>query len=44
MKTMNDIFGVLKDTFGLESFLEGQKEVVESVLRGNDTIVFMPTG
>lgn len=34
---------ILKDTFWLESFREGQKEVCESVISGKDTLVFMPT-
>ncbi len=34
----------LKDFFGLESFREGQKEIIESIIGWNDTLVFMPTG
>lgn len=35
---------VLRNTFRLESFRDGQQEVVESVMDGHDTLVFMPTG
>ena len=35
---------ILKSSFNLESFREGQKEVIESVINKKDTLVFMPTG
>lgn len=35
---------VLHDTFGFDSFREGQAEVIESVLAGKDTLVAMRTG
>lgn len=35
---------VLKETFGYSSFRPGQKELIESVLAGRDTIGIMPTG
>ncbi|MDD3646621.1 MAG: RecQ family ATP-dependent DNA helicase [Candidatus Gracilibacteria bacterium] len=41
---MQTLEAKLHEVFGLESFREGQKEVVESVISGNDTLVFMPTG
>ena len=41
---MENLGTVLKNTFGLESFRDGQKEVIESILDGTDTLVFMPTG
>src|SRR3954466_1274929 len=34
----------LKNFFGFESFREGQREVVEAILEGHDTVVVMPTG
>lgn len=40
---MQDLQKILQETFSLQNFREGQKEVIESVVGGNDTIVFMPT-
>ncbi len=37
------IHTILKQTFGLESFREGQEDIIQSVIQGKDTIVFMPT-
>lgn len=34
----------LHDIFGFEEFREGQREVVEGVVAGRDTLVVMPTG
>ena len=34
----------LWEFFGFEEFREGQREVIEAVLEGNDTVVVMPTG
>ncbi len=34
----------LHDIFGFDSFREGQREVVEGVVAGRDTLVVMPTG
>lgn len=39
-----DIRSILKETFGLATFREGQEDIIKSVMGGNDTIVFMPTG
>ncbi len=39
-----DIQNILKRTFGLENFREGQEDIINSVISGNNTIVFMPTG
>ncbi|QFR38949.1 RecQ family ATP-dependent DNA helicase [Candidatus Gracilibacteria bacterium 28_42_T64] len=41
---MDKLESILQGTFGLKSFREGQREVIESVVNGNDTLVFMPTG
>ncbi len=41
---MQNLEAKLKEYFQLNSFREGQKEIVESVVSGNDTLVFMPTG
>jgi ATP-dependent DNA helicase RecQ len=40
---MVDLEKTLQESFKLESFREGQKEVCESVISHNDTLVFMPT-
>ncbi len=34
----------LKEKFGFDSFKGNQKEVIESLISGNDTFVLMPTG
>jgi len=35
---------ILQNTFGLESFREGQEEIIAHIIEGNDTLVYMPTG
>ena len=35
---------ILKDVFGYESFRGDQREIVERVIAGKDTVVLMPTG
>jgi ATP-dependent DNA helicase RecQ len=39
-----DIHGVLREVFGFDSFLPGQREVIEAVMAGKDCIAVMPTG
>lgn len=39
-----DLDKILTERFGLESFRPGQREVIESVLQGRDTLLIMPTG
>jgi ATP-dependent DNA helicase RecQ len=39
-----DVGTVLREVFGFESFLPGQREVIEAVLAGRDCIAVMPTG
>lgn len=34
----------LREFFGFEEFREGQREVINAVLEGHDTVVVMPTG
>ena len=41
---MNKIHTVLKETFWFESFREWQEQIVKSVVSGQNTMVFMPTG
>ncbi|MCH1623989.1 DNA helicase RecQ [Fredinandcohnia quinoae] len=35
---------VLKSYFGYSSFRKGQKDIIENILDGNDTLAIMPTG
>ena len=39
-----DLTDILKSTFGHDSFLPVQKEVIGNVLAGRDSLVLMPTG
>ncbi|MDD2565633.1 MAG: RecQ family ATP-dependent DNA helicase [Candidatus Gracilibacteria bacterium] len=39
-----NIAEILQSHFGLDNFREGQEEIIESVIDGNNTLVFMPTG
>src|ERR671933_883876 len=41
---MDEALAALRKFFGFEEFREGQREVVEAVLAGHDTVVVMPTG
>ena len=41
---MDEAGKVLKQYFGYDTFREGQKELVESLLAGQDTFGIMPTG
>ena len=41
---MTDLTQTLRDTFGLDEFRPGQREVIEDVLAGNDVLCVMPTG
>jgi len=44
MTTIQNALTALKQYFGFDDFREGQREVIESVFAGNDTVVVMPTG
>src|SRR5688572_9362239 len=35
---------ILQNQFGYGSFRKGQEAIIQSVLKGNDTFVLMPTG
>jgi ATP-dependent DNA helicase RecQ len=39
-----DLDATLRERFGLAAFREGQREVIEAVLRGEDALVVRPTG
>ena len=41
---MQKLEDILQNTFWLQNFREGQKEIIESIVEWNDTLVFMPTG
>lgn len=42
--TLQDCHKVLKQTFGYDAFRDGQLEVIEQVLNGNDSLILLPTG
>ncbi|MGY6647639.1 DNA helicase RecQ [Wenyingzhuangia sp. IMCC45574] len=44
MNTSELLYTTLKDYFGYEQFRPLQKEIITSVLEGNDNLVIMPTG
>lgn len=39
-----EVMTCLRNQFGFDSFLDGQEEVVKSLLSGQDTVAVMPTG
>lgn len=41
---MDDIGRILKEYFGYDEFLPGQREAIESIIAGKDTMVIFPTG
>ncbi len=41
---MSQIHQILKQYWGFENFRDGQQDIIESVLAGNDTLALLPTG
>ncbi|RDJ93854.1 hypothetical protein B4Q13_19015, partial [Lacticaseibacillus rhamnosus] len=41
---MGSLEEALKQYFGYDSFLPGQRQIIEQVLAGRDAFVLMPTG
>lgn len=44
MQVLDDPTESLRRHFGFENFREGQREVIDTILAGNDAMVVMPTG
>ena len=42
--TLATIQHILKQYWGYDNFREGQQEIIESILKGNDTLALLPTG
>ena len=44
MSNLDSALAALGEHFGFETFREGQREVIDAILAGHDTVVVMPTG
>jgi ATP-dependent DNA helicase RecQ len=44
MANIEEALAALHEHFGFEDFREGQREVINAILEGRDTVVVMPTG
>jgi RecQ family ATP-dependent DNA helicase len=44
MSNLDSALAALREHFGFEAFREGQREVIDAILAGHDTVVVMPTG
>jgi RecQ family ATP-dependent DNA helicase len=44
MANIEGALAALRQHFGFEDFREGQREVINAILEGHDTVVVMPTG
>lgn len=44
MTKQMDIYAALKAHFGFDTFKGNQEEIIQNILRGNDSFVLMPTG
>jgi ATP-dependent DNA helicase RecQ len=42
--SQNQLLDALKHQFGYQSFRQGQEDIIQSLLRGRDSLVLMPTG
>jgi ATP-dependent DNA helicase RecQ len=40
----DELLSLMRNLFGLETFREGQREIIETVLQGRDGMAVMPTG
>ena len=43
-QSTTDIYSILKQVFGYDTFRPGQDSVIEAAIAGQDTLVLMPTG
>ena len=43
-QSASDIYSILKQVFGYDTFRPGQDSVIEAAIAGQDTLVLMPTG
>ena len=41
---MTSALSILQSTFGYSSFRSPQEEIIDTVIRGGDAMVLMPTG
>lgn len=41
---MNNLYGILQKKFGYASFRDGQQEIIERIIDGQDVIAILPTG
>ncbi|HLL70496.1 MAG TPA: DEAD/DEAH box helicase, partial [Pyrinomonadaceae bacterium] len=44
MSNLDTALAALREHFNFEDFREGQREVIDAILEGHDTVVVMPTG
>ncbi|MDQ1557362.1 MAG: ATP-dependent helicase RecQ, partial [Pyrinomonadaceae bacterium] len=44
MSKLDSAPAALREHFGFETFRTGQREVIDAILDGHDTVVVMPTG